>query len=89
MTNSFGYALRLYEENAGLAAERERSYDFLGKLMKKAKRQGAMRKDARPDDVAVLFGGICRVLNERGIDDPKVWRRHTDQVVDAFRAPPA
>ena len=54
----------------------------------KAIDQGNMRDDARPDDVAVLFGGICRVLNEQGEEDPKVWLRHADQVIDAFRVQP-
>ncbi|MGK2954354.1 MAG: TetR/AcrR family transcriptional regulator [Solirubrobacterales bacterium] len=68
-----------------LEFERERSKVLLGQLMDKAIQQGRMRKDARAEDVSVLFGGICRVLSEQGQEDPKVWLRHADQVIDAFR----
>lgn len=79
--------LGLYPHASGadLLAERARSQEILGELMDKAKEQGRMRKDARPGDVSVLFGGICRVLNDQSVEDPKVWKRHTDLVVDAFR----
>jgi len=86
---SFGFGLKAFEENEALATERKCSHEHLGSLMKKAKKQGAMRKDAQPDDVSVLFGGICRILDEREIDDPKIWRRHVDHVVDAFRTQPS
>ncbi|MBK5233581.1 MAG: TetR/AcrR family transcriptional regulator [Thermoleophilia bacterium] len=72
-----------------LEYERERSKVLLGQLMDKAIEQGKMRKDAQAEDVSVLFGGICRVLNEQGQEDPKVWLRYADQVIDAFRVQPA
>lgn len=72
-----------------LEYERERSKVLLGQLMDKAIEQGKMRKDAEAADVSVLFGGICRVLNEQKVDDPKIWLRHADQVIDAFRVQPA
>lgn len=72
-----------------LEYERKRSRVLLGQLMERAIEQGMMRKDAQPNDISVLFGGICRVLNEQGVDDPEVWLRHAGQVVDAFRVQPA
>lgn len=68
-----------------LEDERARSRSLLGQLMDKAIEQGKMRKGVGTDDVSVLFGGICRVLDEQGETDPKVWLRHVDQVIDAFR----
>ena len=53
--------------------------------VRKAQKAGAIRKDATVDEVWILFGGICRALGDAGEKDPKVWRRHTDLVVDAFR----
>lgn len=85
---SFGIGLKAFEENEALSAERDRTRSDLDRLMKKAKQQGEMREDARPDDVTVLFGGVCRMLIEREDEDPKVWRRHVNQVVDAFRVQP-
>ena len=71
-----------------LEYERKRSKVLLGQLLDKAIEQGMMRPDAEAGDVSVLFGGISRVLNERGQQDHKVWLRHVDQVIDAFRVQP-
>lgn len=57
----------------------------MARLVTKARKAGAIRKDARVDEIWVLFGGTCRTLADAGEKDPKVWRRHTDLVVDAFR----
>lgn len=57
----------------------------MARLVRKAQKAGAIRKDATVDEVWILFGGICRALGDAGEKDPKVWRRHTDLVVDAFR----
>ena len=80
--------LGLYPHATGedLLEARAESQRLLGELMDKAIEQGSMRSDVRAGDVSVLFGGICRVLNDQLVTDPKVWRRHTDQVIDAFRA---
>lgn len=82
---TFIIGLNIGEGHENLLAARAETQVLLGKLIRKAISQGGMRKDAKADDVSVLFGGICRVLIERGEQDPKVWRRHADQVVDAFR----
>ena len=56
------------------------------RLMRRAKVQGAMRADATPRDVHVLFAGVARMLAEEGETDPAVWRRHADLIVAAVRA---
>lgn len=61
--------------------------DHMTRLVRKAKREGAIRKDAKVDEIWTLFGGVCRTLGDAGEKDPGVWRRHTDLVVDAFRPP--
>ena len=79
--------LGLYPHATGedLVAARARNREILGRLMDKAIAQGKMRSDARPEDVIVLFGGICRVLTDQAVTDAKSWRRQTDMVIDAFR----
>ncbi|MGA7398068.1 MAG: TetR/AcrR family transcriptional regulator [Solirubrobacterales bacterium] len=88
-TSKLVLGLRAFDQHEPLKAERAKSLGYLDQLMQKAIKQGTMREDAKPEDVSVLFGGVCRLLNERGEQDPKVWRRHTDQVVDAFRVQPS
>ena len=56
------------------------------RLMRRAKVQGAMRADATPRDVHVLFAGVARMLAEEGETDPAVWRRHAELIVAAVRA---
>lgn len=55
-------------------------------LMRRAQAQGAMRSDATPREVHVLFAGVARMLAEEGESDPVVWRRHADLIVAALRA---
>jgi AcrR family transcriptional regulator len=56
------------------------------RLMRRAQAQGAMRADATPRDVHLLFAGVARMLAEEGESDPAVWRRHADLIVAAVRA---
>jgi AcrR family transcriptional regulator len=65
---------------------RHESSDAIAVIMRRAQAQGAMRSDATPEDVRLLFGGIGRVLNEDEAADPARWRRATAFVLDAFRA---
>jgi AcrR family transcriptional regulator len=55
-------------------------------LMARAKAQGTMRADARPDDLRVLWGGAARMLAGDGITDAAEWRRYAALVLDALRA---
>jgi len=70
----------------GLVEVKARVTSDMERLIRKGRKAGAIRKDARVEEVWVLFGGVCRTLGDAGEKDPKVWRRHTDLVVDAFRA---
>ena len=54
-------------------------------LMEQAKKAGAMRRDAKVEEVWVQFSGIMRGLGDAGEQDPQTWRRHADLVADAFR----
>jgi AcrR family transcriptional regulator len=72
-------------ESPELDRIKARVKDHMAKLVRKAKRAGAIRKDAKVDELWNLFGGMCRTLADAGEKDPKVWRRHTDLVADAFR----
>lgn len=57
----------------------------MAELVESAQRQGAIREDAKVEEIWVLFGGVFRTLGDSGEKDPEVWRRHTELVVDAFR----
>jgi AcrR family transcriptional regulator len=72
-------------ESPELDLVKARVKEHMAKLIRKAKKDGAIRKDAKVDELWNLFGGICRTLGDAGEKDPRVWRRHTDLVVDAFR----
>lgn len=56
----------------------------MAELVQKAQRTGSLREDANPEEVWILFGGVCRTLGDTGEKDPDTWRRHTDLVADAF-----
>lgn len=58
---------------------------LMDKLIRKAKKEGSIRRDVKADEVWVIFGGACRILADSGENDPAVWRRHADLAADAFR----
>lgn len=69
-----------------LNAARERVKGHLGELFDAAQERGEVRRDARAEELLTLFAGACRALNAKGVNDPAIWRRHSDLVVDAFRS---
>jgi AcrR family transcriptional regulator len=69
-----------------LAAARASLWNATEQLMARAKAQGRMRADARPEDLRVLWGGTSRMLVAEGIVDPAEWRRYATLVLDALRA---
>ncbi len=73
-------------KNPELVRERTLLNEEIDALMDEAREQGKLRGDATSADIRVLFGGICRVLNENDVTDPEVWRRYTGMVIDALRA---
>lgn len=70
---------QLLEERAGLNEE-------IDSLLDHAREQGKVRSDVSSADIRVLFGGICRVLNDEDVKDPAIWRRYAGMVVDSLRA---
>ncbi|HEU4657211.1 MAG TPA: helix-turn-helix domain-containing protein [Capillimicrobium sp.] len=69
----------LVEARAAVAAALERVIDA-------GRASGALRADARADDVRVLLAGISHVLVERDERDGDVWGRYAELAVAALRA---
>jgi len=58
------------------------------KLVKRAQRQGELRKDFRAEEMSMLIGGVCASMGapqSAGLD----WRRHLEIVLDGLRAQPS
>jgi AcrR family transcriptional regulator len=53
-------------------------------LMQRAKAQGAMRADARPDDVPVMMIGVSAVM--KTLPGEAHWRRYIELMLDGLRA---
>jgi AcrR family transcriptional regulator len=69
-----------------LAETRKAAHAALRRLMKKAKQQGAMRADAKPEDIRTLFHGVTHAMSEEERHDPKAWARWSEMFANAFRA---
>jgi AcrR family transcriptional regulator len=65
---------------------RRRAAAAMDELVRKGIEQGALRPDARPDEVRHLLTGAFQVLRESGERDLATWRRYTELVADAFTA---
>jgi AcrR family transcriptional regulator len=64
-------------------AERVKLLELVGELMKRAKKAGALRKDAEPEDVPML---VCAL---GGAAEMKMmsWERYLGIAIDGLRAP--
>ena len=71
---------------AEVEAARTRVQGALQRLMRRAKEQGKMRPDARPEDIRYLFGGAARVLSMDPSAGPAAWRRCADLTAAALSA---
>jgi AcrR family transcriptional regulator len=62
--------------------ELERASD---KLIRRAQRDGKMRKDFKARELGMLMGGVCASM---GMNNPvgTDWRRHLEIVIDGLRA---
>lgn len=69
-----------------LADARAAANAALRKLMDKAKAQGAMRADATPEDVRLLFQGVTRAMTEEQRHDAAAWSRWADLFANSLRA---
>jgi AcrR family transcriptional regulator len=56
------------------------------RLITRAKRQGALRRDFRVQDIRLILKGNAGLL-ERTREQPDAWRRHLAYVLDGLRAP--
>ena len=77
-------AMRLDGDLPDLAAARAGTAAALDRLMRSAKRQGRMRRDATPADVRALLGGLTHTLTAEQQQDPRVWRRYANLIADAL-----
>ena len=69
-----------------IGEQSKRAADGVARLVRRAKRSGALRKDFGPGDFRLLMianGGITRSSN-----DPAMWKRHVRYVLDGLRARP-
>jgi AcrR family transcriptional regulator len=69
-----------------LAEARKSANAAFRKLMKKAKQQGAMRADAKPEDIRTLFHGVTHAMSEQERHDLQAWARWAELFANAFRA---
>jgi AcrR family transcriptional regulator len=79
-------ALRVPGDVTGLDEARTAMTGALERLMRRAKRQGSLRRDATPADVKALMSGLTHSLTAEQQSDPKVWRRYANLIADALAA---
>jgi AcrR family transcriptional regulator len=58
------------------------------KLIKRAQRQGAMRKDFTVEELGMLMGGLCASMSGP-LAEKRNWQRHLEILLDGLRARPA
>jgi AcrR family transcriptional regulator len=58
------------------------------KLIKRAQRDGKLRKDFKVQELGMLMGGVCASMASSGFPVPFDWRRHLDIMIDGLRAQP-
>jgi AcrR family transcriptional regulator len=69
-----------------LAAARRAVWEPVEALMERAKAQGTLRADARPEDLRVQWVGAARLLAAEGVEDPATWQRHAGLALRALAA---
>jgi AcrR family transcriptional regulator len=69
-----------------LAEARAAANSALRRLMDRAKAQGAMRADATPEDIRLLFHGVTHGMTEAQRRDVAAWARWADIFATALRA---
>jgi AcrR family transcriptional regulator len=68
-----------------LAEARAAANVALRRLMEKAKAQGAMRADATPEDIRLLFHGVTHAMTEAERHDVAAWIRWAELFANALR----
>lgn len=79
-------ALRAGVEEPELSEARAAVLAGLDRLMRRAKRQGSIRRDAKAEDVRNLLSGLTFTLTCDQQRDPAVWARYANLVADALGA---
>jgi AcrR family transcriptional regulator len=57
----------------------------LERLVKRAQREGKLRKDFKTDEIGMLMGGLCASMSGP-LSDQRDWRRHLQILIDGLRA---
>jgi len=65
---------------------RKRLRPLIADLVERAQRDGELRSDFTPQDIALLFWGSDRVIDLAGEVAPELWRRQLGFVLDGLRA---
>lgn len=79
-------ALAHHSAAPALTEPRARISAALRRLMDRAKAQGAMRADATPEDVRVLFQGVTHAMSDEQRHDVAAWTRWAGLFAAALRA---
>lgn len=67
-------------------AERARAYNGFVKLIRRAKKAGALRRDFVPEDLVMLLMANAGVIAATGDAAPDTWRRFSAYMIQAFAA---
>ena len=67
-----------------IGEQTQRTLDGIATLVRRAKREGALRKDFSAADVRFLMMANAGIV--RSSDDPAMWKRHIEYVIDGLRA---
>jgi AcrR family transcriptional regulator len=59
----------------------------MDKLIKRAQRQGTMRKDFKADELGMLMSGLCASMSGP-LPEQRNWQRHLEILLDGLRAKP-
>jgi AcrR family transcriptional regulator len=69
-----------------VAAAKAQLNDRVDRLIRKARRAGALRRDLTSPDVGALLGSTIQAAMHT--DDPEAWRRYVRIILDGLRPPP-
>ncbi len=68
-------------------AERSGLHDVNQRVIDRGRRAGVIRKDARPEDIPVIMGGVAATALSPKAKLGWGWRRHLAIALDGMRAP--
>ncbi|WP_327419843.1 TetR/AcrR family transcriptional regulator [Streptomyces sp. NBC_01230] len=63
----------------------ERSQELSAQLFRNARRQGVLRDDVTPEDLAFVIWSQAGIIQATRTVAPNAWRRHLHLMLDAFR----